>query len=1103
MKKNSILFIIALCFIIKLNGQTPKNIKIINSKDLIKKGSDLYDDDKFDEAYDIYKLIPKNDTNYSISLYEQCLTLVGAKKYDEAIALASNTLKYNYLINDKTQLYSILGNALDKAKKFDESVEVYNKAIAEFPYNNQLHYNLALSYFRNDQLDKAEEVLFTCLKLNTFHQASHYLLGYINLKRGKLVPAIMAFNTSILLNTSSKMGNTALKTLENLYNGELDGEMLKEKFSFPEKYDNPCFDEIEPLIKSNFAMNKKYEVKSKLSTIVVKTDHLVFEKLKKSDNKDVYNQFYLPFYSLMMSEGYFEGFSYFIFSGIDNEDVKAFMEKNKSKLKKFQDWAVGYIVQKRMYQLDTENEKKEGIKYFYNDDDKLYAFGNFTKGKTPLKTGEWSYVNKLGSLESFGDFVKDKKEGKWKSYYLNGKLKEDLNYNNSDLDGFCFKNYNNGEINIRANFKNGKLDGEYSEYNTSGVISEKTKYINGLIEGKYQNYFAQGQLYSETEYKGGKKDGSYRRYFINGNIDQEASYKNNMVNGKYIEFFQNGNIYAEGEYKDDMRVGYWKEYYYNKQLKEEGKYDDKGRKVGVWKTYFTNGVLEQEETFSLNGKQNGNSKNYTKNGELLYTYTFKNELLTEITCYNKAKAEIGKYVEKKGSIDFKLFTIDGKITLEGLLKNGSKEGLWKKYDVNGILLSEENYKNNNYQGAVKTFYKNGNLKSYCEYEENERNGLFQSFYKDGTLKQEGYYNKGNAEGSWYSYHDNGNFSEINNYLKDKLNGYQETFDYFGKKSVESYYSNDFMIDNSRIDTNGNIYNRDSLINGNGLIKRKNLNGTLAQTALYLAGNWKDTVYNYNYTGVKIYEGKYINGRKDGVHKWYFDNGMLQTESTYNYGEEEGVSKTYDIKGKLMVQTTYLNGRTENISYFFPNGKPELSIEYENGERNGYTKYYTPDGQFAYQVLFNNATPVSYSYKGKDGKMTEEKPILKDNGKIIAYFQNGVKSAEVYYKNGERNGKFILYFPNGAKREENNYKDDLYDGTNREWNLQGVLISETQFSKGNFSGYKKLFYDNGKIEMEAHYINDDLYGTCIYYDKNGKKIKILNYHHDELLNEVNF
>ncbi len=1102
MRKSIVFLMLVLGIIIKLTAQTPKNLKIINSGDLIKKGIDLYENKKYDEAIDVFKSIPQNDTNYAISLYEYGMALAGSEKYSEAVDLAFSMLKNSYLINNKAQLYCLLGNCLDDAKRSSEAIEIYNKAIKEFPYNYQLCYNLALVYYKSDQLDKAEELLFKSLKLNVFHQSSHNLLGYINLKRGKLVPAILAFNMCVIISPGSKRGKAALETMENMFNGELNEEMEKEKFSFPEIYDNSCFDEIETLIKSNFALNKKYKVNSKITNIIIKQDQLVFENLKQYDTpKGIYNEFYLPFFKSVMEENYFEEFSYYLFSGLENEKIKSFIEKNKSKVKKFKDWGAAYVSKKRMYQLSIENEKKDKIKYFFNDNERLYSFGEMNNSKTPEKTGNWNYINQLGGIETFGVFEKNLKQGNWKSYYNNGQLNEDLQYKNDELDGFSTKNHENGEIKIKINLKKDKRDGEYAEYNFSGVISENASYKNGLIEGVYNEYFSQGQIYSQTEYKAGKKDGNFKRYFANGNIDMEVPYINGLANGKYIEYFLNGNIYAEGNYKDNFKTGYWKNYFFNKQLKNEGAYDEKGRKVGLWKSYYSNGVIEQQDNYSLNGKQNGESKYYNKYGDLLYTYTFKNELLTEITCYNKEKKEIGKFPEKRGIVEFKLFSADGKVTLLGKLKNGLKEGLWKKYDENGILIYEENYEKGEYEGNVKNYYKNGNISTYCEYKEDDKNGLYQSFYRDGTLKQEGYYGKDNMEGYWYTYYNNGNISEKKNYLNDKQNGFQEEFNYFGKKTIASFYENGFLISNEMIDTNGVIYSQDSLINGNGMIKRKNLNGTLALKALFLSGHWKDTVVSFNGKGIKTFEGFYLNGRRDGLQNWYFDNGVLKSSTFYKYGDEEGLSKDFNEKGELNIETKYQNGRTEKMIYYYPNGKPEIVFNYEDGERFGHAKYFTMDGQFAFQILYQNSIPVSYSYKEKDGKITDEKPINKENGKLIAYFQNGSKAADISFNNGERNGKMILYFANGNKRQEKNYKDDQIEGVFREWNQQGVLISEIEYSKGDNSGYRKVFYANGKLEVEEHYVNDELHGQSVYYDKNGKKFKIMNYHFGEILNEI--
>jgi len=1055
------------------------------------KGIEHYDNQNYIEAENIFRLVPKNDSNYSIALYELCLALEALEKYDEAIELAQFILKNENLIHNKSQLYTLLGNTLDNAQKHDEAIKVYQTAINEFPYNYQLFYNLGVTYFRNDNLDYAEKAFFESARLNPFHQTTQFMLGLLNLKRGKLVPCVMAFNMCVILNPSSKIGFTALQNLEKLFNKEFEEEIDREAFIFPEQFNNKCFNEIEPLIVSNFALNKKYKVKSKIQNIIIKQNHLIFSKLTLKNNPtDLYNIYYIPFFSKIMELNLFEGFSYYLFSSTENEYFRKLTQKKNSDIEKFRKWAANYIVDKRSSDIMALNNT---IKYFYSNDNLLLSFGKFSDAKITIKTDKWTFLTLSGGVQSTGYFNNNKKQGNWKEFHYNSKINENLNYEDGNLEGYNEKFYSNGEYNIKANFKNGKLDGEWAKFNYSGVISEKTNYKDGKIEGVYYDYFPQGQLNAETEYSSGKKNGVFKRYYEDGSIDLIANFTNDEANGKYSEYYVNGNIYSEGEFKKGNQVGLWRDYHYNKQLKVEGNYDTKGKKIGRWVTYYPEGTTEQEEFYSENGKQNGTANYYSTKGELMFTYTFKNEILTEVTCYDKYKNELGRFSEKKGIIDLKLYSPDGIVTSEGRLKDGKKDGKWKFYTNTGILTSEENYKNGLYEGFTINYFNNGKISSYIEYKKGKKNGLFQAYYKNGNLKKEGFYLEDKANGYWYNYNINGNINEINFYKNENFEGYQEDYDFFGRKKTESFYNDGVLLITQYFDTIGNIYFVDSIKNGNGVSLIKDINGKILFKTNVLSGLWKDTAKLFNYIGTTIYEGLYVNGRKHGIHKWYDDFGKLKSEISYKFGVEEGNSKLYDHNSKLYLSENYTNGRKNKVIYYYPNEKVEIESNYYNGKRNGYTKYFAPDGQFAFQIFFNDDLPVSYSYKDKDEKMLNEIPISKEHTKLMAYFSNGNKAAEIEFKNSERNGKTIYYYPSGIKKEEAFYIDDEIDGTYKLWNNNGKLIEEIDYSYGEVNGISKYYNDNGKLIIEENYVNGLPHGISKYYDKSGKLTHILRFY----------
>ena len=80
----------------------------------------------------------------------------------------------------------------------------------------------------------------------------------------------------------------------------------------------------------------------------------------------------------------------------------------------------------------------------------------------------------------------------------------------------------------------------------------------------------------------------------------------------------------------------------------------------------------------------------------------------------------------------------------------------------------------------------------------------------------------------------------------------------------------------------------------------------------------------------IFEGEYLNGKRNGKGKKYYDDGNLMFEGEYLNGKRNGKGKEYFKNGKLKFDGEYLNGKKWNGSEYNKNGIKEFEIE--NGFR---------------------------------------------------------------------------------------------------------------------------------------------------------------------------
>ena len=64
-----------------------------SSTELIRKGLSLHEEEKYEEAIAEYKKVHRNDSNYYLASVEALSSMLGAKKYEEGLALCDHLLK--------------------------------------------------------------------------------------------------------------------------------------------------------------------------------------------------------------------------------------------------------------------------------------------------------------------------------------------------------------------------------------------------------------------------------------------------------------------------------------------------------------------------------------------------------------------------------------------------------------------------------------------------------------------------------------------------------------------------------------------------------------------------------------------------------------------------------------------------------------------------------------------------------------------------------------------------------------------------------------------------------------------------------------------------
>ena len=430
------------------------------------------------------------------------------------------------------------------------------------------------------------------------------------------------------------------------------------------------------------------------------------------------------------------------------------------------------------------------------------------------------------------------------------------------------------------------------------------RYIKYLQKNKAEEYDFNDNLIYEGEYLNGKRNGKGKEYLNSYGLIFSGEYLNGKRNGKGKEY-ELGTVIFNGEYLNGKKNGNGKEYYYfSKRIRFKGEYNN-GK---IWNGYFYD--RDKEKTI-VNEIKDGKGfiKEYNELDEIVFAGEYKNgERNGKGKEYDYSKNVIfeGEYLNGRKHGKGKDYRF-GKVIFKGEYLNGKKwngigyddknnlicefkngNGFIKKYGIKDKIIFEGEFINGEGNGKAKEYYDN-NKENYCikyegEYLNGKRNGKGKEYDKKGKLKFEG------------------------EFLNGKRNGKGKEFNRFGLLKFEGEYMNDYRI------------------KGKEYIKRK-----LEYEGEYLNNK------KWNGKGYDLEKGKIIYkiNKGDGKIKEYNDDGKLIFDGEYLNGKRNGKGKEYDNEGNLIFEGEYLIGKRNEKGKNDKRNKKEISsciqFEYVDGK----------------------------------------------------------------------------------------------------------------------------------------------------------------------------
>lgn len=109
-------------------------------------------------------------------------------------------------------------------------------------------------------------------------------------------------------------------------------------------------------------------------------------------------------------------------------------------------------------------------------------------------------------------------------------------------------------------------------------------------------------------------------------------------------------------------------------------------------------------------------------------------------------------------------------------KNGTINGMWKRYYESGSIRSEVPYINGTRNGMGKRYYESGSIELEVPFKNGNENGVVKWYYESGALNGTESYKNGKAHGVDKWYYENGKLAGTATYKNGKLVGYKKCTD---------------------------------------------------------------------------------------------------------------------------------------------------------------------------------------------------------------------------------------------------------------------------------------------------------------------------------------
>jgi uncharacterized protein len=1076
-----------------LNAQTKADLG--HGQATMSEASSLVEKEKGDEALGKLATIHRSDSLYERSLMQRVQILLDQEAYSSVEKLCMEGMREGGQLSAAFMVIRVA--VLLDMDRDAEALAAADSAIAVLPGNFRSHHLKTMAYVGLKDTKKALEQAMWNARHFPYQRDAHMTLGTIAQGEGHTAQAALALMMAQLV----RFEDATAEKLLTYYDGILGGTVAPESEGYDMSVTGDELEDLDLLIRSKVAMDRKYKVKPDLDYPMCRQSHLLLKSIadKKGKLNGFYTAFYGPMAKAIIEQGRFEAFVYHCLTASSSREVNGIAEKNRSKVIEFRTWLA--TVMQEHYLFFPETEGGPELLHHYNDSDDLFGFGTSDR-KSGTNTGEWTIYHTNGRVSAVGSFDSNgERTGKWMHWAFDGTLDSEGNYKNGEVDGAIVNYHRTGCVMDSTNVRMGKRQGlGCSFYSLGGRRSCKFAKDDAWT-GAATEYFPSGAVEWSYELVNGNTEGMATQKFADGTLRFTGDFKADMRTGTFVEYHPNGQKSEEYTYVAGKSDGPFKEWHPNGQLMLEGSMKG-GAPIGERRRYDEWGMLRLIDRFGDGGKLQGLREEFNADGTRTLDMEYTRDLLTRYRYYATDGSVLGEGTRSKGKFQLKGYHPHGQLRVEGTyLDEGAKDGVWKYYYADGTLDSEEIYAKGKITGVQKYHREDGTLSRQDETYKREGNDYrsFTRYYRSGQVREQGQMKGETTEGVVRRFNPDGTLVSIEYYKDGSRDGWQEFFDALGKRVYAERYLDGAIAERVSCDEEGMAYERIVVKPGAfELVTHYPKGGVMARLQMmngYLHGK---ATWLYPDGSLEV-EGNFLNGDRHGKWAYMHPNGKKRLEEEYNMGKQKGTARKWFMDGTPENEFPYVDGQRHGTGReFHMNGKIAFLREYAYGVPHGRLISYTHDGVPQMVRFYNKGDLVAYGSPAADGSVKDTIALKPGVMQLETHFPNGTRARKMTYRNGEIDGEFKEYHANGQLMEESTQRSGEVEGTSTEYHPNGKVHETMPYVDGYLHGERVIYWDNGLARERINYVNGERHGVWTVHDRTGKVVARYRMRNDDVV-----